>query len=1049
MESSEKQTPRSGNASKDRSTEGRTTSHTKRSVGRNECLKVDGRISVSSRRKNHPVVNRSKVYTKLIQTKSQSKLLNGRVASRLSRPKSRRGSKAVYVTTRPYRLRTLNRNSQLNNYGDEISRNNFDFPITTGKNSTEPIHSTTHSHKRENLKRQYRRPTLSSRKANSRTKKSHGNELATDFNTARKRHEAFVRDFAIATHLYRYLSQRHRDRPLYLNRNLSYLKSSTPRKQLSVPRLTLNKLLDRFVERQKNCKQNDMKASDKCCSSITECEWPQELELAFEGFYDSEKELDWVTVDASVNVRLRFGWAWRRKICPDDTLLNITSNSIKMNCYNHSTGVSSLINSGSLPTSNSIEKEDKRKLQTDSNSTCRFSLTNLIDQAKWNTPGGRITAAQLELRVSAVEKRWLKRPNLSCLSGLNGINQNILNGSLNHVANPTNHNGIPQSLSQGNIDVKNASQTRIICNPSRKGGLSSASYPVHYVTAPLPLIVPSIDFGSGSSSTSQQLLLTPGVYELRLGVDTEDDPVMSKSAPLKCFTAIMDAKSDISTTEEADGGCAGRIEWRRIRFPKVSKALDEYSRWPRLRFSVIWHHKSEIDQITSPYRPMETRRQDNAHTYTEGQSTHTTFTTNSHNRDVTKCQNQLFTSHDPTISKETCNSIYLNPTILDKSLSDRVQQSLSVSFMSESNKLISKKLFWVHPVTYSFIYGGNIEQFSESTDLICPWCHLDCSRAGDKGHEALLLHLRSCHPRFRFRATWNSTRSHLGVLVSLNEAYDGSNDCGLRKCGSGVRNSRVLQWHTIPSGQIVNDQTSLGSGSNGKHSDGQDSHSPSSSIIEATVRIRCPVRRLPYTHLIFWRGAERSAHELFDPTLSVRPMVVGHNRVYYHTSTTQPIRACEFDTDSEAEDAPVWLRQHYQRKIEEFTDVNQGEKQTMQLWNALLLSIHPSGLVVSDSQVLTILCQFIHQHSRWIHRRRLRINLLLHLTNLLDYGLISFGHLRQLMMIYDKRVQESNTNIICGVNTQSSTLSDIKLGDSSRLLSIPLPPQAFSISSGS
>lgn len=51
-------------------------------------------------------------------------------------------------------------------------------------------------------------------------------------------------------------------------------------------------------------------------------------------------------------------------------------------------------------------------------------------------------------------------------------------------------------------------------------------------------------------------------------------------------------------------------------------------------------------------------------------------------------------------------------------------------------------------------------------------------------------------------------------------------------------------------------------------------------------------------------------------------MVTGHNRIYYHTRTSQPVRACEFDVDSEAEDAPVWLRQHYQRKVEEFTDVN-------------------------------------------------------------------------------------------------------------------------------
>lgn len=32
-------------------------------------------------------------------------------------------------------------------------------------------------------------------------------------------------------------------------------------------------------------------------SSISADKWPKTIELSFDGFYDSEKELDWVTVD--------------------------------------------------------------------------------------------------------------------------------------------------------------------------------------------------------------------------------------------------------------------------------------------------------------------------------------------------------------------------------------------------------------------------------------------------------------------------------------------------------------------------------------------------------------------------------------------------------------------------------------------------------------------------------------------------------------------------------------------------------------------------------
>lgn len=205
-------------------------------------------------------------------------------------------------------------------------------------------------------------------------------------------------------------------------------------------------------------------------------------------------------IKASVNVHLRFGWAWRRKICPDDTILNITPNPIRINCYSHSTGYTSLVNSP--PTSN-----NDNIITATTNTThtaCRFSLTDLINQVKWNTSSGRLTSAQLELHVSATERRWLKRPDLSHGAvSLNGITPNISNNLTNHIVNHINHNNnsnnnLSQNLSKSvHTDGKNNNShvTFINGNPLRKGGLSSNSYPVQYATAPLPLIVSSIGFG--------------------------------------------------------------------------------------------------------------------------------------------------------------------------------------------------------------------------------------------------------------------------------------------------------------------------------------------------------------------------------------------------------------------------------------------------------------------------------------------------------------------------------------------------------------------------
>ena len=61
--------------------------------------------------------------------------------------------------------------------------------------------------------------------------------------------------------------------------------------------------------------------------------------------------------------------------------------------------------------------------------------------------------------------------------------------------------------------------------------------------------------------------------------------------------------------------------------------------------------------------------------------------------------------------------------------------------------------------------------------------------------------------------------------------------------------------------------------------------------------------------------------------------VAGHNRLYFHSGTTLPIRPCEFDEDSEEENDPDWLRCYTERMLDEFTDVNDGEKTLMKLWN--------------------------------------------------------------------------------------------------------------------
>ena len=77
----------------------------------------------------------------------------------------------------------------------------------------------------------------------------------------------------------------------------------------------------------------------------------------------------------------------------------------------------------------------------------------------------------------------------------------------------------------------------------------------------------------------------------------------------------------------------------------------------------------------------------------------------------------------------------------------------------------------------------------------------------------------------------------------------------------------------------------------------------------------------------------------------------GHHRLYFHSDTNIPIRPCEFDVDSEEEPDPDWLKDHIRKMLDEFTDVNDGEKPIMKLWNLYIMK-HRYHSVTCTEKVL-------------------------------------------------------------------------------------------------
>ncbi|XP_011190233.2 polycomb protein Su(z)12 isoform X2 [Zeugodacus cucurbitae] len=244
-------------------------------------------------------------------------------------------------------------------------------------------------------------------------------------------------------------------------------------------------------------------------------------------------------------------------------------------------------------------------------------------------------------------------------------------------------------------------------------------------------------------------------------------------------------------------------------------------------------------------------------------------------------------------------------------------------------------------IVYNFLYSNNTRQQTEYTqEVICPWCGLDCLRL-----YALLKHLKLCHARFNF--TYQPAGSGARIDVTINDSYDGS------YAGSPY-----------------------------------DLAGPSGCSFARTCG---PVRRTTVTNLLVCRPRrQKTCLDEFlvldeDDLSNQRPYITGHNRLYHHTETCLPVHPKELDIDSEGESDPLWLRQKTIQMIDEFSDVNEGEKELMKLWN---LHVMKHGYV-GDCQ-LPLACEmFLDSNGYEIIRKNLYRNFILHMCSLFDYGLVS------------------------------------------------------------
>ncbi|CAG0888690.1 unnamed protein product [Cyprideis torosa] len=264
-------------------------------------------------------------------------------------------------------------------------------------------------------------------------------------------------------------------------------------------------------------------------------------------------------------------------------------------------------------------------------------------------------------------------------------------------------------------------------------------------------------------------------------------------------------------------------------------------------------------------------------------------------------------------------------------------------------------------VLYQFYYRSKrLSQSELRHDFRCPWCCLDTGQI-----YSLLQHLNCCHPRFTFtyvterEGAPNTFRIDVNVDTRYEDNYHGN----------------PLDVALSPAAA----QVSYGRG-------------PPRRRASSTMVTVCRQKRHPPSLAEFVDSSKTT-------DLHSSRFVSGHNRVYHHTETNAVIQPHEMEEDSEGENDPEWLRVKTKMMIDEFSDVNEGEKELFKKWNLLVLKRN----YVGDCQIPLALIHFIEMEGKAVVREKLYRNFVLHLASLRDFGILSSSQVLNLCRVLRAR----------------------------------------------
>lgn len=234
-------------------------------------------------------------------------------------------------------------------------------------------------------------------------------------------------------------------------------------------------------------------------------------------------------------------------------------------------------------------------------------------------------------------------------------------------------------------------------------------------------------------------------------------------------------------------------------------------------------------------------------------------------------------------------------------------------------------------VFYQFIYNNATRQQTEAREgTSCPWCGVKTRR-----FYGLMKHLKCCHNRFSFLYMPLKNGHRIDVCVN-SLSYDGIKDIGF----ISVENA--------------------------------------------------PLKRVPQTDVLIGKPGDfkEDLSEFIQPEcdeIGGASPLKAHQRNYYHTKNNQKMTSLsEYCPKEEDNRCPEWLVDRTQDMIEEFTDVNEGEKRLMKIWN---LHVLKKGYI-ADFTITEGCKSFVQEYGPEIIKNNLTRNLLIHLNSLIEFQVV-------------------------------------------------------------